>query len=467
MSGDEKKPDLERAPRFLPFSLEQNPAPVPLVGQDGQNQFQDLTDSIMATFLAVLPSNYVAQINGPYYTTQFRAMAEQLARIQITSEEASLDSYIDFTRPEFLWQTVGTLVFPEADTQSEAPVIEGDVSYRTFLKRMIELLLTGATLKVQEAGVALLTTAVVTILEKVAFSRDPNTAWGFPEQFEFEINVSDCAVWTDPGTGVLITGNLGSGFAPLPITTAQNVNLVLRALKPAHTLYEYRNLFLDTVNSFEDSVSWDFNSYYYDDLRKFCTGSKEINGTKGVTLTDRFLFSDATLAFGSVCPGAILEILSGPNARVTLGGKDAATLGRYRVRDILRMPVGAESTPRAYTTSPTGLTGTATILDGGQLEDLSQDWSLADEGEILTLSAGPNAGSYRLETLLGADGGPVGFVASGSLITSVRVAPSLLRLETIQPETATNQTYRVAVDRLGVRTPQVVSMEDVSDQFYL
>lgn len=416
--------------------------------------------------MRVLPSNYVAQINGPYYTTQFRALAETLAEVQYTAEEAGLDSYIDFTRPEFLWQTIGTLVFPDVDEKG-IPQLEGDITYRTFLKRMIELLLQGATLQTQKEGVEALTTAVVTVLEKVAFQRDPNTAWGFPEQFEFEIDVTDFTTWTESTTGDLIEGALGTGFPASPFALVNNVNIVLRALRPAQSIYEYRHLFLDAFGDlFEDVESFDLETFYYDDFRKFCTGAKQITGTAGETLTDRFFFSDATREFRSVVPGAILEILSGPNARLTLGGLDL-TLGRYRVREVLRMPVGAESTPRAYTTSPTSLSGQVTILDNGELEDLAQDWSNAVEGEILTIADGPNAGNYRLETLLGAEGGSVGFVTPGSGITDVRVSPSLLRLETIQPQTVTGQTYRVGVDRLGVRVPQIVLAEDVSAQFYL
>jgi len=458
----------DRADRFLPFSIEQNPAPTRLEGQDSTNQIQDLTDSIMETFLRVLPSNYVSQINGPYYTTQFRSLAEVLARVQVTAEQAALDGYINFTRPEYLWQVIGALAFPEAKSNRDVPTIPGDVSYRTFLKRIIELLLEGAKLEVQKEGIEALTSAVVSVLAKVAYQRDPNTAWGFPDQFTFEINVSDRTVWTDPGTGDLIEGDIGTGFPDLPFVLQKNVGIVLRALKPGHAIYDYRNLFLESFDTlFEDTVSFDFDTFYYEDFRKFCTGAKEVTGTEGETLTDRFLFSDPTREFRWILPGAILEVLSGPNARPTLGGVDQATLGRYRVREILRMPIGAETTPRSYTTSPTGLVGTVTILDGGELEDLSQDWSLAEEGEILTLSDGPNGGRYRLETLLGPDGGSVGFVPSGSGITNVRVSPSLLRLETIMPETATDQIYRVGVDRLGVRRPQVVTGEDVSAQFYL
>lgn len=465
MTG-KKKPETERAERFLPFSIEQNPAPVNLEGQDAKDQIQNLADSIMATFRRVVPSNYVGQVDGPYYSQQYRALAKVLAEIQITASEAALDGYIDFTRPEFLWQTIGTLIFPTARDSDEAPVIFGDVSYRTFLKRMVALLLEGATLKVQEEGVGLLTDAVVTVLEKVAHQRKSYSAWQYPEQFEFEVNVSGTTVWTDPGTGEKIQGEVGTGFPEFPFITQRNVNIVLRALKPAHALFEYRHLFHESFQHlFEDAVSFDIHSYYYDDFRKFCTGRKEITGVDGETLTNRFLFSDPTREFRSVAPGAVLEILTGPNARPTLGGKSQATLGLYRVREILRMPGGAESTPRGYTTSPSNLAGTLIVQDNGELEDSDQDWSQAVEGEILTILSGPNAGRYRLETLLGPTGGPVGFIASGSGISRVRVAPSLLRVETLMPEATKSQVYRVGVERLGVRVPQIVTGEDVSAQF--
>jgi hypothetical protein len=191
------------------------------------------------------------------------------------------------------------------------------------------------------------------------------------------------------------------------------------------------------------------------------------------------VFSDPNRDFRAVCEGATLEILDGPNASPTNGGSDSATLGRYRVTGIQRLLSGDDvvdvtsdpqvPVPRPYTTSPTGLTGTViTVLgEDGVLEDPTQDFSDAVEGEIITITSGPNAGSYRLETLLGNAGGPVGGVPSGSGVTQVRVAPSLLTTLTRMPQPATGQSYRISLERLGVRTPFTVLGEDSSAQFYL
>jgi hypothetical protein len=61
-------------------------------------------------------------------------------------------------------------------------------------------------------------------------------------------------------------------------------------------------------------------------------------------------------------------------------------------------------------------------------------------------------------------GGAVG--SSGVSGTSVRVSPSTLKVD--RRFVATGATpYAVEVDRLGVRSPQTVTGEDASVQFYL
>jgi hypothetical protein len=97
-----------------------------------------------------------------------------------------------------------------------------------------------------------------------------------------------------------------------------------------------------------------------------------------------------------------------------------------------------------------------------------QDFSFAVEGEVLTFASGPNAGtSYRLDTLAGNDGGPVGLVPAGAGITTVRLAPCLLELDRKMPEVATGQSYKITLEKFGVRKPKFVVGEDVSSQFYL
>jgi len=478
--ADDKKPLILSEQPYLPFQREQNPAPAGTSGQQGSRSLRDITNSILRTFQQVLPSNYVSEIPGPYYVLQYQALAEQLAKIQLELEDVGLESDVDFARPEFLWQMIGTLVFPDTEkTPRGIPEIDGDLTYREFLRRMILLLLQGATEDVVEEGLNLLSQAVVQVLAKVNFATDPNTAWGLGEQHEFEVNVLCQTVFTDPNTGELITGALGTGFPEDPFRVFRNNVRILRALKPAKALYEYRHLFLDAFgNLFTAEPMIDLDPWYYEDFRKFCCGMKEIVGDQGVTLAGRMLFQDVTLDFRSVCPGATLEILDGPNASANQGGMDAGTYGRYRVVGLQRLIFGAdgefdtdgnitELTPRPYTTSPTGLSGEATADTDGVLEDLNQDFSDAVEGEILTFLEGPNAGSYRLETLLGNSGGPVGQVPAGSGVTGVRVAPSILQIATRMPQGATEQSYRVSVERLGVRTPFTVLAEDVSAQFYI
>jgi hypothetical protein len=484
--ADEKKPLVLPKEPYLPFTRTQNPAPISREGQQGVRTRRDIVDSIIATFQQVLPSNYVAQVPGPYYWLQFQALAEQIADVQLQLEDAGLESDVDFARPEYLWQMIGTLVFPDiSEEPSGIPEVDGDLTYREFLRRMILLLLQGATQETVEEGLNLLTEAVVQVLAKVDYSHREISAWGFGEQHEFEINVLCQTIFTDPTTGELITGALGTGFPEDPFRVLRNNLRILRALRPAKSLYEYRHLFLDAFGAlFTAEPIIELDPWYYEDFRKFCCGMKELTGDAGQTLGGLVLFSDPTRDFSTVPAGATLEIFDGPNSSPSNGGLDAATLGRYRVVGVRRLLVGFDGTqmtdpttgaliitptPRPYTTSPTGLTGeVVTVLDSeGVLEDSTQDFSDAAEGEIIMITEGPNAGSYRLETLLGNNGGPVGLVPAGSGATQVRVAPSILQTHSRMPQVATGQSYAVSLERLGVRTPFTVLGEDASAQFYI
>jgi len=422
----------------FPYDIAQNPAPTPEEGQQFETQKQQLTDAIVQTFMRMLPSNYVSQEKGPWYTLQFQAIAEQFAKFQLVAQDIYKDNDWDFTRPEFLYEILGTLVFPDANERGGWPSIDGDIPYRDFLQAMVLLLLKGTTAEAMQEGAQLLTDAQVELIERYlhADQRNPNGLWTIDNQFEVEINVDG-----------------EEAFLEDPFVLQDNTVIVEEALKPAHVIYEYRYLFRDAFGHlFEDESSWEMFQYRYDDLRKSCYGAKSITGTAGETLTDRTLFTDVTRSFESAYIGGTLRMDTGVNA------------GTYTVTDVRAFPYGDDSTTRAYTTSPTGLTGTATV-SGDTIEDTSQDFGAAVEGEVLTFSDGPNAGSYRLETLLGSDGGPVGTAAGPA--TKVRVSLSMLRVGRRMPEAATGQTYTVDADRLGVRIPKDVAGEDASEQFYL
>jgi hypothetical protein len=321
---------------------------------------------------------------------------------------------------------------------------------------MVILLLQGATPDTVAEGAGLLTEAEVSILERFLYSqqRDPNSAWDLDDQFTFDLFVEEGG---------------GTEFPqPDPFTLQENVRLILEALKPAHTLYYYQHLFQDAFGPiFRDDLGfgdagqgtetghiWEMSAYYYEDFRKYCLGYRNLSGSDGETLTDRTCFSDPTRSFGRLRAGAKLEITSGANA------------GIYEVADVRSFPFGDDTTARAYTTAPTGLTGFATV-SGNDITDSSQDWAAAVEGEILTFVTGLNAGSYRLETLLGPDGGLLGDPNVVGPATSVRISPSILKVYRRMPVSATGQTYTVTVDRMGVKVPKIVTAEDASEQFYL
>lgn len=461
---------------LLPVQVTQNPSPITNAGQTYLATKRDQVDRIMEAFMGSLPSNYVSQVQGPFYTMQFQAVAEAIADFQLTAQEVYADSGYDYLRGEFLYQTLGALVFPDAQSEGY-PELSGDLTYREFLKRMVTLLLQGATQDAIEGGLGLLSEATFEVIDKAQVSKtsrkkvwDPNTGtwkvvkgsvWGLDRQFEFEVNVS----YTDPDTGE-------QRFPEDPAALKENVRQVLRALRPAHTLYDYRHFFRETFGSITSAEStWVVDYHHYEDFRKFCGGVKQIASDNGVTWTDRSLFSDVTVEFGQIGVGANLVVLSGDNSihagglEGTVASTDRGTYGRFVVKDVLTFPVGTDSTARAYTTSPTGLSGTATVEDDVVTDD-SQDWGNAVEGEVLTFASGPNAGSYRLKTVLGLTGGPVGGTDTGSG-TQVRVAKCLLRLEQRMKYAATGQTYTVTVDRLGVQEPHAVEAEDVSRFFYL
>jgi len=464
MAEDKKK--------LLPLSLPQNPSSTLEEGQEFQKSTRAETENILADFFRRIPDNYFSEVIGPFYTQQFQAAAEVLAKIQIVSQEVFEDSDYDFTRPEYLFQILGDYLFPDG-TRDGIPTIEGDVSYRSFLQALVLLILRGAGFDVIKEAVELLTKAEVTVIEKFLGDRGSQSGKALREQFGFEVFVSKISEdYSSPG--------FADNFPENPFVAQENVKVVLQALKPAHTNYEYSHLFLDSFlepsqgvylpdpsppaeydeaavdiiqDLFQDTYEWVLRNYYYEDFRKFCTGAKAITGSFGETLTDRRLFRDVTRSFISISSGSFLTISSGTNS------------GSYRVEEVIYFPLGDDSISRPYVTSPSGLTGTA-VVSGSVISDPLQDFSSAVEGEVLEFISGSNQGFYRLSSLLGPSGGPIGSSGLGSFY-QVRISPTILRLKERMPAILSGQTYSVTVDRLGILTPRVVVGEDVSSFFVL
>ena len=402
--------------KSLPWLSEQNPAPVDMSTFDDRPEVLTLVSTIMQVFYQLLPSNYVSQVRGPYYTLQFQAVAKEIAKLQKQALEVLADSDLDYTRPEFIHQIIGCLVFP--DPQSDLPQIPGDISYRLFLKRMVALILQGSKQTTVQEGLDLLGS----LTDDGTLTFDVND---LDALHAFEVFISKF-----------------NKFPEDPEQTRKNVELVLQALKPAHTIYSYRHLFTEFFGTlFTDESRWVMESSYYEDFRRYGTGAQSLVSTgvcSGTHLTD------TSVDFTNVQIGSILTISSGPNK------------GVYRVVGKSRN-LPATNVSRTYTTSPSFLVGSAIVEEEGVLYDSSQDWGSAVDGETLTFLDGT---SYRLETIVGV--GPIGSgFGSG---TRVRVAVSTL--EVYPPfRQAVASTYSVTVDRLGRTVPYYIEDEDVSEYF--
>lgn len=424
--------------KLYPISLPQNPTPVNSETQEYIRAKEELIENILIVFKDQLPSNYVSETMGPNYMKTFQVFAEQLAEIQLSVQEIGEDYDYDFTRPEFLWQFLTSIVFPLGDTQG-IPVIEGDLRYRDFLKKMILFLLDGAKPGPIKDALSLLTEANIEVIEKVLYSGKDWSFWDIKDQFTFEINVSTEA---------------GDSFPPDvdPFVLQENIRLVLNALKPAHTLYELRFLFKDFIGmNFEDVVTIDMHLYHYEDFRKNCNGVLNLTGTSG-KFYNYFFFTDPTRSFASISTRSVLKVDTGINA------------GIYEIEDVLYFLNPLDTTPRKYITTPTGRTGYATIQNGNILVDTLQNFGLCVENEIIEILEGPNIGKYRLDLLLDEDSGLVGLHIGPS--TRVRISPCIIKLN----KRALNEEpviYTITVDRLGIKTPISIIRENVSPFFYL
>tara|TARA_B100001057_G_C22836347_1_gene945333 strand:+ start:950 stop:2476 length:1527 start_codon:yes stop_codon:yes gene_type:complete len=503
--------DDKKKPLFIGERLTsgvQDPAPVVPKGTTAIERMNQIEDAIMVQLFNRLPSNYVSKAQGPIYTNVFRSVAKQLAEYQVEAELASDDPRYDLTRSEFLYQILGQVVFPEAmRPRAELVDVDGDVPLRDFLREMVVLLIEGSRKDPVEKGVGLLSDIGVDIVESVAFEGKPGSGVGLEDQFEIEVNaVSPKHTVKDQhqhwhrirvnseGNGKTHgtyssdgsedyhsheiknfevqpyvasdlsehTHDFEQAFPDNPFILQHNIKLILKALKPAHLLYQYRHFFVEFYGEvFKDDPTWEYFTWKYEDLRKNWRGAKEITGSARTGEGNKAFLVDPKRDFLNVLPGSPVEITDGQN------------ISSYQVKEVHRLPFPTDLVPRSYETSPSGLVGSAYVKDGVIYDKTLNPFGdpapvnlgAVAEDEVFTFTEGPNLGSYRIEMVLGPDGGLPGKGLWSS--TEVLIAHSILEVRPPMPYRVDSQTYSVGVDRLGSSTPKKVQSETVSEQFYL
>jgi hypothetical protein len=280
-------------------------------GKGYQQLLVSRSQAILNSLINLLPSNYESEIVGPNYTVYMKAMATELARISIILEQVGTDMSFEQVRSEYLWDTVGYLVF----VNQQLPDLDfDDESFRKFLLAVIDIYFQGSTPEAIHKGIELFTDEEFVIREVYKEAEKPNSAYDISDQFSFFADFE-----------------LQAQFPKDVFKIDKNLRLLLEIIRPAHTLYRLRFIFdedADLVNSVDDQVSMHLRDYHYADARFYCEGMAGFESTTGYVDSNLSILSDddPTKPLYSVQEGATLVIPTGPSSgRYTVVGHPSST----------------------------------------------------------------------------------------------------------------------------------------------
>ena len=80
-------------------------------GKEYNLRLKQRSQAIFGTLLGLLPSNYISTVQGPNYTNELKAVAVELARLELALEDIDRDHGFSETRSDFLYSMVGYMVF--------------------------------------------------------------------------------------------------------------------------------------------------------------------------------------------------------------------------------------------------------------------------------------------------------------------------------------------------------------------
>jgi len=242
--------DLSR----INFSIERK-------GKEYNLRLTQRSQAIFTALLNLLPSNYISAIQGPNYTNELKAVAVELARIELALEDVDLDRDFTRTRSEFLYSMIGYLVF----LNNRLPPLEfSDDEFRKFLLALIQIYFQGSVPTSIKDAVALFVSEDFQVLENFLLTRAGASGLDISDQFGFQINVET-------------TGT----FPPGLFNLQASIRIILDIIRPAHTLFRIRFIFKDDyrpndpIRRILDAMRWRLSNYYYEDYRSYWEGFKD------------------------------------------------------------------------------------------------------------------------------------------------------------------------------------------------
>lgn len=262
-------PRFVRDPARLNYTVEQK-------GKEYNQRLLLRSQAIFTSLLNLLPSNYISRVQGPNYTNELKAVAVELAKLELALEDVNDDRGFATTRPEFLYSIVGYLLL----LNGRLPSIQfDDEQFRQFLLALVRIYFQGSIPKSMEDAVGLFIAGDVKVTENFLLVRAGASGYDISDQFGFQIDVDAS----------------GGSFPPNIFDVDSSLRLILDVVRPAHTLFRIRYVFTDTylpndtVGKILDASRWTLRTYFYDDFRSYWGGilhddrmGKKIN----LTVTD-------------------------------------------------------------------------------------------------------------------------------------------------------------------------------------
>lgn len=221
--------------------------------------------AIFTTLLNLLPSSYVSAVQGPNYTIALKAVAVEIARMELALEDIRSDFNFALTtqaqtRSDFLYSIIGYLALVNGQIP---PLQWDDATFRQFLINLIRIYFQGSIPESMKDVVDLFYSGNVTVTEDFLLVRQGAAGYDISDEFTFQID---------------ITAPPGGGFPPDVFDNDSATRLVLDLVRPAHTLFRIRYIFTDhyipndTFGVILDALRMSLGAYYYEDFRSYWVG---------------------------------------------------------------------------------------------------------------------------------------------------------------------------------------------------
>jgi len=240
-------------PNRVNFSVERR-------GKEYNQRVLQRAQAIFGSLLNLLPSNYISAVQGPNYTIELKAIAVELAKIELALEDVNMDRDYTRTRTEFIYSTLGYLVF----LNNTLPPLEfDDEAFRNFLLALVRIYFKGSIPDSIKDAVGLFITDDFKILENFLLTREGVSGLDISDEFGFQINVE-------------VTGTFPPGLFDLQAS----IRIILDIIRPAHTLFRIRYILKDSYKPNDggkvlDALRWKLRDYHYEDFRSYWTGIRD------------------------------------------------------------------------------------------------------------------------------------------------------------------------------------------------